>query len=210
MRSTRQLARTAAALTLALAVAVAAAGCASSAQRSAAAGASTHSTIVPRPTARHDFAPASAAALKSAAIKHAKGSCWTTSIAVPKAGAYRCLASNKILDPCYAKTAAAKTVVCYDAPWSEPEKLTLTAALPPLDGALPTSHPWALRLSNGLRCVTVTGTVQVAGNIALTYSCGGDQAAGLSQSSGALLAAYYRASAAAPLQNLAVTDTWYG
>jgi len=68
----------------------------------------------------------------------------------------------------------------------------------------------AIQLSNGQRCVAITGTVQVVGNIALTYACASGAAAGLVSSPDKLRSAFYRADATAPLEQVVVTDTWIG
>ena len=157
-------------------------------------------------TLQHTFVPASSTQSGATPVP---GTCWTTSIAVPRKDVYRCLASNKILDPCFT-TSTAGTLACYLDPWTAPTFLTLKAALPPTGITLSDSRPWAIRLSDGQRCVAVTGTVQIVGNIALTYACSSGGAAGLVNSSDKLRTAFYRADAAAPLEQVAVTDIWIG
>jgi hypothetical protein len=191
-------------MALVLVVAVAAAGCASRAHRSATTGASIGALASPASTRVHHFVPVLVGRPTAA------GNCWTTSIAVPRSGAYRCLATNKILDPCFAASPTARTVSCYDDPWTAPMVIRLTDRLPGRDGALPPSHPWAVKLGNGTRCVAVTGTVQVVGNVALTYSCGTGAAAGLSGDTAALRLAFFRAGPTAALQQVPVTDVWVG
>lgn len=210
MTSCAQLLRAATPMTLVLAVAVAAAGCASGTHRSAAAGTGIGAPAVATVTQQHTFKPVTAV---PATAKGTRGTCWTTSIAVPRAGAYRCLAGNTILDPCFvpkAASARSRIVACYADPWSAPMYMTLTAALPKVDGALPPNHPWGLRLASGARCVAVTGTVQVVGNVALTYACGGQAAAGLVNSTSGLRTAFFRQDGGAPLEQVAVTDIWTG
>jgi hypothetical protein len=204
MTSSLRLSRATSAMALALVVAVAAAGCASEAHRSATAGASI-AALTPATTVVHVFKSAAASGAPSAA-----GACWTTSIAVPKPGAYRCLAGNTILDPCFALHRTATLATCYADPWSKPVVLKLEQRLPELSGALPDEHPWALLLSNGHRCVAVTGTVQIVGNVALTYSCGKQSAAGLAGGDTPLRQAFYRAGPEADLDQVDVTDVWQG
>jgi hypothetical protein len=134
------------------------------------------------------------------------GSCWTGSIAAPVRGAYRCLAGNDILDPCFA--ASTPDVRCYASPWAKALVLRLTKPLPrrPIAG-----HPryWALALANGAHCVALTGTVAVVDGHPLAYSCSGGRFAGLTAGSGpALRVRYGRASG--PLRTLAVTVAWRG
>jgi hypothetical protein len=104
----------------------------------------------------------------------ATGSCWTTSIAVPVTGAYRCLADDKILDPCFAspRGAAPVEVACVASPWSRAEVLHVTAALPtPAPGTRTRLRPWAIQLANGVRCVAATGTVPAVRGVDLGYNC---------------------------------------
>ena len=204
MSTCLRLSRVATTVTLAFAVAVAAAGCASRAHRSAAAGASIAAPTTPVSTRSHAFRPAAATGMAKTT-----GTCWTTSIAVPKAGAYRCLAHNAILDPCFATRPSDRTVSCYADPWSKPTVVRLTAGLP-AGRPLHDIHPWAVQLANGRRCVAVTGTVQIVGNIALTYSCGTGGAAGLADTITPLRLAFFRASPQADLEQVAVTDVWMG
>jgi hypothetical protein len=188
-------------MALALVVAVAAAGCASRAHRSATAGASIAAPATPTATRTHVFHPAAAAGAAAAT-----GTCWTTSVAMPKPGAYRCLVRNAILDPCFAARLADRLVACYADPWSKPTTVRLTQPLPTVR-PLSTARPWALLLADGRRCVAVTGTVQIVGNVALTYSCG-TGAAGLTGTSGGLRLAFYRSAPQADLDQVAVTDVW--
>lgn len=188
---------------LALVVAVAAAGCASRAHRPATTRASVGSPKQAS-TLVHTFRPGVARPTSTIT-----GTCWTASIAVARSNAYRCLARNTILDPCFAASRKARVVDCYADPWTAPTRLRLTERLPSID--TPTvNHLWALRLADGTRCVAVTGTVRIVGNVALTYSCGGGAAAGLTPSTGPQRTAFFRAGPRADLRQVDVTDVWYG
>jgi hypothetical protein len=196
----------AATLALALVVAVAAAGCASRAHRSATAGASLGAAGQPT-TLVHTFRPGTAAPVRTLT-----GTCWTGSITVARSTAYRCLAHNSILDPCFATSRRARVVDCYADPWSAPTRLRLSQRLPSVGASSSGIHLWALRLADGSRCVAVTGTVQVVGNVALTYSCssGTGAAAGLTPSTGPQRTAFYRSGPRSALRQVDVTDVWYG
>ena len=206
MTSCTQLLRAAIPLSLVLAAALSVASCASRTHRPAAAGASLGAPSDATVTQQHSFVAATSVPA-SASVRG--GTCWTTSIAVPHKGVYRCLADNKILDPCF-PTHSANALACYADPWSAPIYLRLSAALPKAGVTLADNRPWAIQLSGGQRCVAVTGTVQTVGNIALTYACSSGGAAGLVNSADTLRTAFYRADAAAPLEQVAVTGTWLG
>lgn len=139
------------------------------------------------------------------------GQCFTTSITVPIAHVYRCFGHKEILDPCFAAPTqtSTKTVLCYDDPWSPARRLTLTAPLPrPMP--LPNPRPWALQLANGVRCLSVTGTVPIDRGVALTYSCSHGGAAALNSGHAALVTASYARAPQGPLTRVAVTTMWTG
>ncbi|MGN6607550.1 MAG: hypothetical protein ACTHMS_11160 [Jatrophihabitans sp.] len=135
------------------------------------------------------------------------GNCFTTSITVGSADAYRCFAGNAILDPCYG---SGRTVTCYADPWSKPVSLRLTQPLP--GGPAMTVHrPWAIQLAGGIRCIAATGVVPVVDHVPLTYTCLDGGAAALTGSATApLRTASYRPTTTAPLRPLTVTDVWNG
>lgn len=139
------------------------------------------------------------------------GSCFTTSITVPRGHAYRCLAGNQLLDPCFASPAQAhpSTVVCYSDPWSAGRRVTLRKPLPRVT---PMAHPrpWAIRLANGARCVAVTGVVQSDHGVAMTYQCAGHRAAGLIHGGARRLLAAYGRPPNGALGRVAVTTAWTG
>jgi hypothetical protein len=147
------------------------------------------------------------------AANHVSGSCWTTSISVPKAGVYRCLIGNAIGDPCFASTVkngarSEPTVLCAVDPWTPATLVTLTQPMPQQLGGNRSTAPWALELANGARCVAVTGTVPLIGAIPLEYSCGGGAGAGRLTTVAALMSVQYAASPDGPLQTVDVTTAW--
>jgi len=146
----------------------------------------------------------------STAVRAAgSGQCFTTSITVPVAGVYRCFGNKEILDPCFAApaAAAATSVVCYADPWSAARRLVLTAPLPK---ATPLQHhrPWAMQLADGVRCVSVTGTVQIDRGVPLTYECRDGRAAGIASEHAGLVVASYGQPPDGPLRRIAVTTMW--
>lgn len=140
----------------------------------------------------------------------ATGSCWTTSIAVPVTGAYRCISNDRIYDPCFAPAhpVAPIQVACVVTPWSDAEVLRLTGALPrtaPLPG---TPRPWAIQLSNGARCVAITGTVPQVNGVDLGFHCADGRDAALVSAAAALAVAEYGAPTATSLRRVTVTTIW--
>lgn len=142
-----------------------------------------------------------------------EGNCWTTSIAVPSPGAYRCFAGNDILDPCFAApgaSAAATQVACVAAPWDQVVLLELTSQLPPTGGPAAVTRPWAFELANGARCVASTGTVPAVAGVSLEYQCAGGYGASLPDPAAARALAEYAKVGAASLRSVAVTTIWRG
>jgi hypothetical protein len=90
-------------------------------------------------------------------VQHAKGSCWTTSIASTRSDAYRCMVGNAVHDPCFTRSAG--FVVC-------PENLIDNSGIAiKLTKPLPSSaqphavQPWAMVLASHITCNRATGTV---------------------------------------------------
>jgi hypothetical protein len=144
------------------------------------------------------------------------GYCWTGSIAVPKAGAYRCLVGNAIYDPCFAPAnqPSTPTVACVPDPWSAAHVVTLTKALPTSKPLASRTSPWALELANHARCVAGTGTVPVVDDVSLNYVCGSGMAAGLVAGpvaqTGSRMTVKYGSPAGTTLVEVAVTTAWRG
>jgi hypothetical protein len=142
--------------------------------------------------------------------KTSTGSCWTSSIAAPVHGAYRCFAANQILDPCFVIGTRATTALCVPAPWSPAQRLRLSSALPAESSLLQPDRPWALVLANGARCVAVTGTAPAVAGVSLPYSCGSDSGAALLAARGKILSARFARAGATTLRTVRVTLAWRG
>jgi hypothetical protein len=142
----------------------------------------------------------------------ARGRCWTASIAVPGVrGAYRCIAGNAILDPCFAPATPSSPVevACLADPWSDAEVLQVTGALPSAGAGADTGpRPWALQLGNGVRCVAATGTVPAIGGVDLGYHCRGGSNAAVHDATAALVTADYAAAGAHTLRRVSVATIW--
>lgn len=99
------------------------------------------------------------------ATQTVSGSCWTGSIAAPRAGAYRCMTGNAILDPCF--TGAGQGEVACPDPTSDPDRqegtvLRLTKPLPATASATgqpDPRQPWRFTLTDGASCGAMTGTI---------------------------------------------------
>jgi eukaryotic-like serine/threonine-protein kinase len=178
-------------------------------------GASQHLTTQPRTTTESFRAFSSDGELAIKVGDVASGNCWTTSIAAPSSGAYRCFAGNQILDPCFVPPpTAAKTppteVACVNTPWSDALVLHLTTALPKPDSAAGVHRPWAFALANGARCVASTGTVPAVRGINLGYHCADGHDASLLDQAAPMVTADYGDPVAQTLQRVTVTTIWRG
>jgi hypothetical protein len=108
---------------------------------------------------------------------HARGYCWTSSIADARADAWRCFRGNEILDPCF--TSRAGAVLCpVGTPGSRDAlELRLTKPLPRAEansgrGATP-GQPWVIVTSRGDVCYRLTGTIERHAGRPLDYECAG-------------------------------------
>lgn len=108
-----------------------------------------------------------------------RGSCWTGSLAADRADAWRCMAGNEILDPCFSSPRARGRVLCpATGPWSSSlVELKLTKRLPGqyANRRRPSTFglPWALRTTLGWRCELATGATTVVHGLRLNYFCTG-------------------------------------
>jgi len=199
----------------ALLVAAGAAACASGPRRAAAGGSGApvgSGSAAAAPQVR-TFSPyAATGTLEVPVADQHPGSCWTGSIAVPVAGAYRCIAGNQIYDPCFApvSVSAVDSVACVADPWSAAHVVTLTSALPKITPA-PDRRPfWALELVNGARCVAVTGTVARVDGVDLGYVCGAANGAGIVVDDDRHLVVGFGPEAGPHLSQVAVRVAWRG
>jgi hypothetical protein len=144
-----------------------------------------------------------------------RGSCWTTSVSAPVANAYRCIAGNDILDPCFAppKAAAgapATQVACVAAPWAQAEVLQLSKPLPAGSPAGDPRAAWAFLLANGVRCVSSTGMVPEVAGVNLDYHCSDQSNAALLDPTAHQVSAQDAAPSAGTLRRVSVRTIWRG
>ncbi len=102
-----------------------------------------------------------------------EGTCWTSSLAVSSNDAYRCMSKSFIYDPCFApETKTFTQLACMVTPWSKVTRFDLTSPIPKA-AKHPNGKPWvwADQLSNGVRCITETGTGAVIDKVVLNYYC---------------------------------------
>jgi hypothetical protein len=172
----------------------------------------TQAGSAPKGTLIKTFRAYDSAGQLTVAVSHTTvGVCWTSSIAVPIPGAYRCYAGNKILDPCFAPPMQLQpeSLACVDDPWSEAILLKVHSPLPPV-ASLDGSRPWAVQLDNGARCVAATGIVPSVQGVDLAYRCANGKSAGLVDGAAAVMSAQYGAPAAKSLRTVTVTTIWRG
>lgn len=203
-----------------VAIALACTGCANSSHHANAGNA--HSRPATAPTqpagAAHatvitSFSPFSpSGSLTVGVTDRAVGECWTSSIVVPVASAYRCLVGNDIADPCFEppKHTVPATVACVSSPWSSARVVTLTKALPAPATIGKPHNPWAVQLANGARCVAASGTVQSVEGVALNLLCPGGTAAGGLDDHHAKWTVKYGAATAGRLVRVEVIAAWRG
>jgi hypothetical protein len=102
------------------------------------------------------------------------GSCWTTSIAVPRPGAYRCKVGNAISDPCFMVPPNRDLLVCDADPALKKDgfALKLTKPLPrKVPRASESPEPWILRLADSSICEAMTGTLPAVNGEPARWSC---------------------------------------
>jgi hypothetical protein len=197
----------------ALLVLAAVAGACTSGSRPHAAATSSSDATTARGAVIKTFSPyAATGTLAVPVADQLSGSCWTGSIAVPKAGVYRCLVDNTIYDPCFAPPGETTptTVACVPDPWSSAHVVTLTEPLPAPRSTSAADNPWALLLANAAHCVAATGTVPVVAGVPLNYLCGAGMAAGLISRDPARMEVKYGSESGGTLTPVAVATAWRG
>lgn len=139
-------------------------------------------------------------------VAHRPGTCFSSSILVATARAYRCIAGNRILDPCFAgPSPTVHSLACYADPWSRATELTLTSRLP-RPAPLRITRPWALELADGHRCVATAGTIAADREGTLDYRCDSGMAGVRSATGPAWQARYVPANGAA--RQISVIVVW--
>ena len=121
------------------------------------------------------------------------GFCWTGSITMRRAGAWRCMIGNAIQDPCFTTPDFSDAVICGANPATSDAGflMRLTKPLPsantvvPASSPQPSPSPWIVELAIGqgpqsgpyampprkTYCSAVTGTMPMVDGLALPYLC---------------------------------------
>ena len=106
-----------------------------------------------------------------------EGHCWTSSIAAPRADAWRCMVGNEIFDPCFESTDREAVVCMPDPPKGEEGfRLKLNKPLPKPEitseaAAMGGKGGWLVELSDGTLCRPVTGASWLVDEKMVTYYC---------------------------------------
>ncbi len=88
------------------------------------------------------------------------GQCWQQSQRIKREDAWRCVAANKVYDPCFVQQYGShKEAVCPQSPWvGDSVQINLSA---PVDGSqnvaldMSEAYPWAIELTSGEKCEAV-------------------------------------------------------
>jgi polar amino acid transport system substrate-binding protein len=106
------------------------------------------------------------------------GSCWTSSISVPREGAWRCTVDSSISDPCFALPDDPNAVVCDPNPATgDPGfKMNLTEPLPAPDlgegsADFLKTNGWMIELADGMVCSFFTGATAPVNGKRISYGC---------------------------------------
>ena len=105
-----------------------------------------------------------------------EGECFTTSLVISRPGVFRCITGNLLRDPCFRDPTVDEdeyfpVVLCASGPWRRTLiRIPLSEELPE-DAAARHGQPWALELSDGSRCLFLTGATTVVRGYRLNYSC---------------------------------------
>lgn len=104
-----------------------------------------------------------------------EGDCWTGSIAVWRAGAWRCMVGNRIYDPCFSIEGDTTEVICGATPQNNGIgfPLKLTKALPTPSPLPKGQHAWMLELADGTTCGFLQGATKGFDGKRLNYGCSG-------------------------------------
>jgi len=100
-----------------------------------------------------------------------EGNCWTNSLAVWRAAAWRCAVGNGIYDPCFSQD---DSVICGANPTTTTVSflLTLTEPLPtPAPPPDTGNHAWLVELADGMVCEYATGATGGVGGERFNYLC---------------------------------------
>ena len=101
--------------------------------------------------------------------KKRKGDCYTNSFNVHRRNVFRCIAGNRLFDPCFRSPIKRRRVVCADTPW-QVRVFAFRGKLPNKQHVFD-GPPWALVLE-GLQCTFLAGATGGSPHGRLNYACG--------------------------------------
>lgn len=101
------------------------------------------------------------------------GNCWESSLAAPRANAWRCMVVNSIYDPCFSVSARDSFVICNANPAGDARgmKVMLSKPLPTPDFRQGGQQAWLLKLSDGAVCSFFTGATGIIDGQRINYGC---------------------------------------
>jgi hypothetical protein len=109
----------------------------------------------------------------STATQQLAGTCFASSLAATRADAFRCMAGNLIMDPCFTIASNASAVLCVRDP-RDPStfvQLNLTQPLPAPEPVPAQTHPWFLELADTTACNFLTGATGAVNGQRINYGC---------------------------------------
>ncbi|WP_269846187.1 serine/threonine-protein kinase [Streptomyces carminius] len=130
------------------------------------------------------------------------GSCWSSSESTMRLDAWRCIAEEEILDPCFAPDVGPEheALLCMGASPTRMVRLTLTEPLPGNNFHIPGGpqiSPIIIVLSDGNACRVMTGATTVVAEERMNYACEeGGHLYGEPDKTGAVWTISYRAEGA--------------
>jgi hypothetical protein len=103
---------------------------------------------------------------------YAPADCWETSLAAPRANAWRCIVENTIYDPCFNTSTQTDYVICDADPTGDPHGLKVMLAHP-LPPSTPSSgiQAWIMRLADYSECSFITGASGIIDGKRINYTC---------------------------------------
>ena len=148
-------------------------------------------------------------------VENLEASCWTSSNVDARPDAWRCMASNRILDPCFSANPAAQTVVCSQSPWTKNVSLVHLTKTLPLPSAnsdvFLAKNPWVLVLADNQKCYPIGGATFGFAGMRNNYSCAkkGSLLFGPLSCEQSFCKVFYYQPGQAGLKQVLVKEVWY-
>ncbi len=109
----------------------------------------------------------------TSASQQVSGNCFVSSLAATRADAFRCMAGNEIMDPCFTVLENSSAVICVRNPLDPSTfvQMNLTKPLPPAEPVPAEKHPWFLQLADDTACNFFTGATAPVNGERINYGC---------------------------------------